>query len=873
MRLFTLTLVFLFLILGINAQTVFIPDPQFRAKLNAWAPGLVDVNGFMPVDNEALNPGTLELLVDWSPADLSGLGALQISSMTMIVEDDVQLTVFEAPDVWMLSIRGFPANASWPQMPPGLESFTLAQSQVTTFPELPESLWYLQLDTLPGLSGTITLPHYIQEISMHSLNISGIVASPVNEFVALEVGLQLKQLPLLGSFPHVASDSIYFIQMGDVGLTEFMVDGRTGSFEVYNAPVLETLHLTGGVGYSLVAGLPALHTVVCGPSISLELVELPSLASVTLTGSYENATISDAPSLVEFPTLILLPEDECQLSISHAAITNVGPLPEGLRRLLIEETPLSSIGTFPSSLTNLGLTNTELMELPELQEGLMYMGVSGSNIECLPQLPNSLINLSVDPDEINCIPNMPPGLDMFLWVPLCTILNSTCPELNPYIRGTVFYDINENGTQDDGEPGIPNASVVVHTSGYVAGTDAEGKYTIGVPAGDHTLSVQPLNYPIHSISPDTMFVSLPEIATVVDQGHFAVSIDEISYDLSVSAIWQTPVRPGFNCRMQFLIQNLGNAVTNVEVTLQYAEILTFLSSTVEPVSSAPGLTWILDELGFGEVQFITVHFNATVDAVLGSEVVMHLHAMDVLDLDPASNTYVLVDEVVGSYDPNDKKVTPSVLLPEQGLAGHRLEYLIRFQNTGTYLAERVLITDTLSTDLLPQTLQFLGSSHSCTWFYREGALHVLFEDIMLPDSTSNEPESHGFVLFRIHTRDQLLVGDQIPNIANIYFDFNEPVITDPAVLAVVLPTAIAATIMEEVQLYPVPTNGILNLRHDGFWAGAEVVITSITGAIASRGMITSALDAQLDLTGLSSGVYIISISKGGSLWTGRVVKE
>jgi hypothetical protein len=63
-----------------------------------------------------------------------------------------------------------------------------------------------------------------------------------------------------------------------------------------------------------------------------------------------------------------------------------------------------------------------------------------------------------------------------------------------------------------------------------------------------------------------------------------------------------------------------------------------------------------------------------------------------------------------------------------------------------------------------------------------------FPNILLPDSNINEPRSHGFVGFRIRPHLPLLPGDEITNIANIYFDFNPPVITEPSVLTVPVPS-------------------------------------------------------------------------------------
>lgn len=53
-----------------------------------------------------------------------------------------------------------------------------------------------------------------------------------------------------------------------------------------------------------------------------------------------------------------------------------------------------------------------------------------------------------------------------------------------------------------------------------------------------------------------------------------------------------------------------------------------------------------------------------------------------------------------------------------------------------------------------------------------------FDNILLPDSTTNEPGSHGFVKLRIEQAAGNQAGDVIYNSAAIYFDFNDPVITN-----------------------------------------------------------------------------------------------
>jgi len=53
-----------------------------------------------------------------------------------------------------------------------------------------------------------------------------------------------------------------------------------------------------------------------------------------------------------------------------------------------------------------------------------------------------------------------------------------------------------------------------------------------------------------------------------------------------------------------------------------------------------------------------------------------------------------------------------------------------------------------------------------------------FENIMLPDSNVNEAASHGFIKFNIEQQADNPIGTLIENNAGIYFDFNEPIITN-----------------------------------------------------------------------------------------------
>lgn len=135
---------------------------------------------------------------------------------------------------------------------------------------------------------------------------------------------------------------------------------------------------------------------------------------------------------------------------------------------------------------------------------------------------------------------------------------------------------------------------------------------------------------------------------------------------------------------------------------------------------------------------------------------------------------------VGSWDPNDKQAFPvGYKAPHYINEDIELEYRIRFQNTGTYFATNVVLLDTLSPYLDPTTILPTIASHAYTWrLLKDNVIEFRFNNIMLPDSTTDFDASNGFIDFRIKQKDYNPIGAVIYNQAAIYFDQNPPVITN-----------------------------------------------------------------------------------------------
>lgn len=151
---------------------------------------------------------------------------------------------------------------------------------------------------------------------------------------------------------------------------------------------------------------------------------------------------------------------------------------------------------------------------------------------------------------------------------------------------------------------------------------------------------------------------------------------------------------------------------------------------------------------------------------------------------PSGNNALATTEhcaaVIGAFDPNDKTGFPLGFTEEHYIErGQDIEYRIRFQNTGNDTAFLVVIRDTLPVTLDPQSVRPLTSSHEFQWSLGPDRLLTFsFPNILLPDSSTNEPTSHGFVNFLARQVPGLPDGTRIENFADIYFDFNEPIRTN-----------------------------------------------------------------------------------------------
>lgn len=219
-----------------------------------------------------------------------------------------------------------------------------------------------------------------------------------------------------------------------------------------------------------------------------------------------------------------------------------------------------------------------------------------------------------------------------------------------------------------------------------------------------------------------------------------------------------------------------------------------------------------------------------------------------------------------SYDPNDKKVEPTgEFINDNSLIRDALKYTIRFQNEGTYKAFDIAITDTLDQQLDPATFEFVASSHEVeTTVTSDGIITFIFRNIDLPARSDDSLGSQGFVSFTIRPDSTLTGSEQILNSANIYFDFNPPIVTNMTSWNVVDNLATVATheAHSNIAVYPNPTEGTLYLTmsRDGDYSLADATGRNLDAGRLQAGSNTIQLD-------IPSGVYYLQIQDVVEVYT------
>ena len=408
------------------------------------------------------------------------------------------------------------------------------------------------------------------------------------------------------------------------------------------------------------------------------------------------------------------------------------------------------------------------------------------------------------------------------------------------ISGRIYFDVNQNCVQDVNEASVPNVFVDITPGGAVL-TDANGDYTFVVNNTG--------NYVIQCVfNPNTpATVTCAPFSLTKNVLISALGVDSVGNNFGIALtpdiktyLNQGTYNSGFSHQGHILAYNASYYnVPNPTISYQHDSILLNPSFVPAPTSynaATHTATWNLTNFYAGNLVWINIYGTTSATAVAGDTVRSYVNIMPVLgDSYPQNNYDTTICIVNASYDPNKKVVFPQ----GEGIQGliapttPKLEYQLNFQNTGNFPAQFVILRDTIDVNnLVINSIEMQGSSHACSVSIEEDSILVFtFANINLPDSTSDEPHSHGMVQFGINLKPNLSLDTRIENSVSIYFDFNAPVKTNTVVNTLYAPMQLSVNVDSSVCSNDFATANVLfgKAPYSFIWSNGTQISGNTTG--------------------------------------------
>ncbi len=459
------------------------------------------------------------------------------------------------------------------------------------------------------------------------------------------------------------------------------------------------------------------------------------------------------------------------------------------------------------------------------------------------------------------------------------VVSAVCPGID-IISGTVYNDLNGNGMRDTSETAAAGRLVQLNPGGLYVSTNLAGAYSFGVAAGSYTVSlVTPAYYAVTQPVSNSYSVTTAGASTIFPGNDFGIQQIPGINDLEVTLSGGPPV-PGMHRYYYVYYRNVGTTTLSGSVDFVHDALMNYVSTGTSPGTYNAGsrtVSWNYTNLAPGQSLYQNVRLLCPTTVSLGTPVTHYVAVNPIVgDTTPLNNVDTLTRLVVGSYDPNDKISFHGNNSEDRFISPTtRLDYRVRFQNTGTYYATDVIILDTLDANLDVSTLEVQGGSHPMNWsLSQERILTFSFMNIMLPDSGLDEPGSHGHVNYALSPVSGLIDGNLIENTAAIYFDFNSPIFTNTHVNEVEIPVISLSPESEgHVKVWPNPSNGMVYFEWLGSGLGnIELGLFDLNGhqILAKKGMIGEKI--EVDRGPIPAGVYFWELKNdSGQRFTGKIL--
>ncbi len=778
--------------------------------------------------------------------NIDSIGLLPNSLLTLELNYNFTLNFIAGfpPNLNTLDIEATNLPISYlSSLPASLERLSLRNNNYTYLPTLPLNLIYLNcsynpLTSLPNLPATLTA------LFSSNNNLTALPNLPNVLETLLCSNNQLSTLPALPST-----------------LTNLTANNNL----ISTLPALPNSITQLGLANNLLTNLPNLPSTLLYAELQFnQLTVLPAIPPALM---YMYCNDNQLTYLPQFPV------STQAIFCSNNLIDSVAILPDYCNTIDFSFNKITQLPNIPLYAGFFLIHSNPIHELPAIVN-INQLHIYNTNITCLPKLPTYFADIRLDTNNIKCLPNIinatiyQGNYTTPIQLPLCDGATPCFVGYNIY--GKAYYDSSANCNRDSTESYLKNikVSLLDKSNGLIAQTITNnfGEYSFKAPNLDtFFVQVDTLNTGLTSSCNNALLkVTLTVLDSIEDMADLALVCGGTVNDRSADAI---VVTNGFHFPVDTLTltsivgqQLYCNMVTGGTVTLKKTGPVKFISqSTIWPaIVTKDSIVWTIANFdllntftGLPALVVVDTFFNGASTACY--QLIVNTNTADD---NPTNNTTSACFNLVNSYDPNDKQVSPTGnVLP----SNNWLTYTVRFQNTGTANARNIVIRDTLDKNLQLNTFELLSYSFKPdVSIDAKGATKFAFVGINLPDSNTNEVASHGYITYRIKQKQGLPLGTTIKNTAHIYFDFNAAIITNTTTNTISnQPNKIEPVTLKSFQITPNPTQNFIHIT--SLKPILKVQVIDMVGKVVLEQFANKNFKTKISLENLQDAYYIINL--------------
>lgn len=817
----------------LNAQIINIPDANFKARLLLASP----TNNIASTQT----PDSDGYVSTYHQIDTNNDGEIQVSEALLIKYLNVYMGLTQGPITNLLGINSFI----------NLQSLRCNNHQIAA----------LDISSLTSLTHLYCSNNYISNLNVSTAPNLKYLECYANNMSTLNVtGLNNMQ-----------SLDCSSNQIGNLNLANFTSlqmlsadNNNLTSLNLSNLPNLTDVNVLDNMITTLITNnLPALLFLECSANqlTSLDVSTVPSLISISAQ--------SNQITTINFGTTHAI--TSLFLASNQLTSLNLDGFPQ-LDRLDCRNNNLTTLDVSTAiDMSYLRCDDNQLTSLFIKRGAGVWPSGPGFDYNFGFAENDNLVYICANDADIPLIQNIL-GSQIYT----CSV-NSYCNfgygGVGYTIQGNNKFDNNTNGCDID-DSVYPNLKFAITNSILFSHfiSNASGAFSMPVQEGTHTITPQLDNPTYFSVSPPNAVVNFPTDDSPVI-ANFCIVPNGVHNDLEVICLPTNLAVPGFDAQYKIIYKNNGTEAQSGNITLTFDDSVTDFLNANPVVSSQNSniLNWNFTNLVPFESKEIVLYFNLnspmeTPPLNSGNTLDYTAVITGLTDEKPFDNTSAVKQTVVNSFDPNDKSCVEGNTVGIERV-GEYVHYIIRFENNGTANAQNIVVSDLIDTTKfdLSSLVPISGSHSFFTRITSTNKVEFIFQNINLPfDNATND----GYVAFKIKIKSTLVLGDTFSNSANIYFDYNFPIVTNDYTTTIQALGANENLVNGKIQFYPNPVKDIINfdIREDVI----KIEVYDLAGRILSSISVHS---NKLNLSDLQTGNYIMKVfTERGSTIT-RILKE